>query len=96
MVNDCPVRILIDSGSSASFLNASVAQRLPALSLVEAPMQVQVAGGGMLTSPRILMNVQWSIEQCSFTSSFRVLQLNNYDVIVGMDWLEAYSPMQVH
>lgn len=69
---------------------------MPALSLVEAPTQVQVAGSGILTSPGILMNVQWSIEQCSFTSSFQVLQLSTYDVIVVMDWLEAYSSMQVH
>lgn len=31
-----------------------------------------------------------------FTSDFRVLPLSAYDLIVGMDWLEANSAMQVH
>jgi hypothetical protein len=26
----------------------------------------------------------------------RVLPLNSYDLILGMDWLKSYSPMQVH
>ena len=25
-----------------------------------------------------------------------MLPLGNFDAILGMDWLEAYSPMQVH
>ena len=32
----------------------------------------------------------------SFRTDFRVLSLGNFDAILGMDWLEAYSPMQVH
>jgi hypothetical protein len=95
-VQDCPVRILIDSGSSASFLSASLVQQLSAVPLVFTPSQVQVAGGGLLHSPGILKDVQWTVDQCHFQSDFRVLQLSSYDVIIGMDWLEAHSPMQVH
>jgi len=40
--------------------------------------------------------VPWTIEQVTFVTDFRVLQLTAYDLIVGMDWLEQFSPMQVH
>ena len=42
------------------------------------------------------MHVPWTIEQVTFVTDFRVLQLTSYDLIVGMDWLEQFSPMQVH
>lgn len=34
--------------------------------------------------------------QCSFVTDFRVLQLSSFDAILGMDWLESHSPMQIH
>jgi len=87
---------LIDSGSSASFLSTSVAQWLSAVSLLPAPTQVQVTGGGIIQSPEILNDIQWTFDQYSFRSNFRLLPLTAYDVIIGMDWLEAHSPMHVH
>lgn len=38
----------------------------------------------------------WSVQCCQFFSDLRILQLSAYDMILGMDWLEAYSPMKVH
>ena len=87
---------MIDSGSSASFLSTSVAQWLSAVSLLPAPTQVQVAGGGIIQSPEILHDIQWTFDQYSFRSNFRLLPLTAYDVIIAMDWLEAHSPMHVH
>jgi hypothetical protein len=36
------------------------------------------------------------VGDCSFVSDFRILELQSFDVIVGMDWLSYYSPMQIH
>ena len=57
---------------------------------------MQVAGGGVLQSSLLLRQVRWTVGSCSFRTDFRVLSLGNFDAILGMDWLEAYSPMQVH
>jgi hypothetical protein len=38
----------------------------------------------------------WFIGDLAFQSDLRVLPLTAYDVIIGMDWLECYSPMRVH
>jgi len=39
--------------------------------------------------------LQWETQGCTFTSDVKVLHLQHYDMIIGMDWLEAFSPMKV-
>ncbi|WVZ95473.1 hypothetical protein U9M48_041234 [Paspalum notatum var. saurae] len=36
------------------------------------------------------------LHDCHFYSDMKILDLSYYDLIVGMDWLEAHSPMKVH
>ena len=38
----------------------------------------------------------WSVQGYEFHSNLKVLSLGSYDMIIGMDWLEAFSPMKVH
>lgn len=91
-----PVHILVDSGSSSSFISDSLAAKLHHQDSVHLSSCVQVAGGGVLQSSLLLRQVQWSVSSCLFSTDFRVLSLGTFDAILGMDWLEAYSPMQVH
>ena len=39
--------------------------------------------------------MEWSVQQCSFQSTAKVIPLAQYDLIVDMDWLSSFSPMQV-
>jgi hypothetical protein len=87
--------VLVDSGSSTSFLSTALAINLTHCTTVGHSSTVQVAGGGMLCSPVVLKSVAWSIDKCSFQSDFRVLDLSAFDAIIGMDWLAAFSPMHV-
>jgi len=80
-----PALILIDSGSSSSFLSESLAAKLSSAVLTPQSTQVQVAGGGLLLSSGILRNVPWTLDKCTFISDFRVLPLTAFDAIVGMD-----------
>ena len=91
-----PINILLDSGSSSSFLGAAVAARLQDVAVQATPCTVRIAGGGSLHSPSTLLRLPWSIGQYSFTSDLCVLPLAAFDMIVGMDWLESFSPMHVH
>ncbi|CAD6211109.1 unnamed protein product [Miscanthus lutarioriparius] len=90
------VSVSIDSGSSASFISVSLAAKLVDVSVMPVPSTVRVAGCGLLQSSQLLVQVPWTIEQVTFVTDFRVLQLTSYDLIVAMDWLEQFSPMQVH
>jgi hypothetical protein len=91
-----PVQILVDSGSSTSFINAALLTQLPDISAVPISASVQIAGGGILQCSQLLRQVPWSVGACNFQSDFKVLPLAVFDVVVGMDWLESFSPMQVH
>ena len=57
---------------------------------------ILVTGGTQLTTLAVLLQVPWSVGDCSFQSDFRVLPLGSFDVVIGMDWLATYSPMQIH
>jgi hypothetical protein len=39
---------------------------------------------------------EWAVQGHSFQYSMNVLALNCYDMILGKDWLDNYSPMWVH
>jgi len=52
-----PALILIDFGSSSSFLSESLAAKLSSTMLTPQSTQVQVASGGLLLSSGILRNV---------------------------------------
>jgi hypothetical protein len=42
------------------------------------------------------MDVVWSIQGCQFVTTLNVLDLQPYDMVIGMDWLSLHSPMMVH
>ncbi|XP_020401789.1 uncharacterized protein [Zea mays] len=88
--------ILLDSGSSHSFLSTQVAAHVRGLILLQKPLTVQVANGAQMQCTHELADAVWSLAGCDFTSSLRVLPLQKYDLILGMDWLEKFSPMMVH
>jgi len=90
------VKILLDSGSSHTFISTSVADHCSGIQQLPVPLQVQVANGEVLTCSSYIPAASWSIHNCQFTSDLKVLPLTSYDMILGLDWLEAHSPMEVH
>lgn len=87
--------ILIDSGSSHSFFSTRCAQGLQNLVTLPKPVTVKVADGGSIVCNSEVQGAEWIVQGYSFHSNLRILQLGSYDMIVGMDWLEAFSPMKV-
>lgn len=91
-----PVAVLVDSGSSASFLAASVADQLSNLQCSPMSASVKVANRQLLRCTSVIVDCQFSLGDHIFKHDLRVLPLESYDLILGMDWLELYSPMEVH
>jgi len=87
------VLILVDSGSSHTFVNTEVAAELQGISALVNPVGVQVADGSHMLCSSQIPKAEWSIQGCSFQSGIKILPLSHYDMILGMDWLERYSPM---
>jgi hypothetical protein len=90
------ILILVDSGSTHSFINQSTVQHHTIVPVAATPFRVQVANGGLLSCDKMIPHAVWSIQGCEFSQDLRVLPLPKFDLILGMDWLEFYSPMEVH
>lgn len=89
------ILILVDSGSLHTFIGEHLSKDLQGIQPLASPMQVKVANGDILGYASHILVGQWSIQNCTFVSDVKILPLPHYDMIVGMDWLEAFSPMKV-
>ena len=85
--------ILLDSGSSHSFVSPSFLQAVGISAVPVSPKKVQVANGQLLFSDQAVPDLQWWCQGHTFTSYMQVLQLGGYDAILGCDWLKLHSPM---
>jgi hypothetical protein len=90
------VLILVDSGSSHSYINSSVATKLSGVRELPHSVSVQVADGSSVQCSQEIPTAVWTVQGYKFHSNLKVLPLGSYDMILGMDWLEALSPMKVH
>jgi hypothetical protein len=94
-VQGAELLMLIDSGSSHSFIDLGVGKKLPGISPLPKPVTVKVADGGTMSCTHEIVDCSWWMQGHNFKNTFKLLQLGSYDVILGMDWLERFSPMQV-
>jgi len=58
-------------------------------------MSVRAADGFQLMCTLEIANCSWSAQGTLFNTSFIILPLKCYDAILGMEWLEKFSPMQM-
>ena len=90
------ISILVDSGSSHSFLNASLAQSLVGVQNLAQPISVQVANGDVTQCSAHIPAARWEVQDYSFSIDLKLFPLSAYDMILGLDWLGSFSPMHVH
>jgi hypothetical protein len=95
MVQGIPIHILVDSGSSCSFVSTSLASKLTGGSTLSVPPRVRIADGNLVECSQSFSKLTWEVQQCQFTTSFLALSMPSYDMIFGMDWLVNHSPMQI-
>lgn len=86
----------MDPGSSHTFVSQTLADQLMGSTLVAKPFIVQVADGGQLLCALEFQACAGNIHSYEFQSNIKIIPLQFYDMIVGMDWLEQHSPMQIH
>lgn len=93
LVGNQVMLILVDSGSSNSFINANMLDRIPCAITETTPISVKVANGQYMQTSKIVKDLTWWSQGATFTTPMRVLDLGGYDAILGMDWLQQHSPM---
>jgi len=58
-------------------------------------MSVKAADGATLVCSHEVVNCSWTAQGVMFTTTFKILPLQCYDAILGMEWPETFSPMQI-
>jgi hypothetical protein len=86
--------MLVDSGSSSTFINEHMAKQLQ-LQVEECPtVQVKVASGHKMICNSMVRNVEWWSHGHFYHTDMRVLPLEAFDAILGYGWLMQHSPME--
>ncbi|XBH55725.1 hypothetical protein VPH35_077749 [Triticum aestivum] len=88
--------LLVDSGSTHSFINKAFVDRIGATTEELPPVEECVANGDRLTCSRMVLDLKWSLQGHTFSTRMRELEIGAYDGILGMDWLAQFSPMTCH
>jgi hypothetical protein len=95
-VGDQIMILLVDSGSSHSFVSKAFAEQANC-TLSEAKLvSVKVANDQLMQSRAQVLGLQWTYEGHTFSDDMRLLDIGAYDAILGMDCLDSCSPMYFH
>ncbi|XP_039040644.1 uncharacterized protein LOC120178969 [Hibiscus syriacus] len=87
-----PLNILIDSGSTHSFLTPKWAYTGIQIN-TPYPLAITVANGQQLFSSARCNKVEWKMQGHTFLHDFRLLKLGGSDMILGVDWMRLFSPI---
>ena len=94
-IHGLPICILVDSGSTTSFISQRVVDQLPRLQLQPTHHQVHIANGGLMVCSAMVPDCSWSMACYYFQHPVKDHPLKCYDLILGMDWLIRFSPIKV-
>ncbi|KAK6115436.1 hypothetical protein DH2020_007705 [Rehmannia glutinosa] len=89
------LHILIDSGSTLSFIQEATAKRLGCKLTPAKPLLVKVANGQRLVSSQKAEDFTWEMQGNNFAYSLRLLKNEGCDLILGGDWLKACTPIEL-
>nr|XP_027099159.1 uncharacterized protein LOC113718454 [Coffea arabica] len=85
--------VLVDSGSTHCFINERLAETIQ-LQTSGRPLTVKVANGEQLESRQLQGALQWEMQGHKFTHQFNTLKLGSCHMVLGVDWLARYSPIE--
>ena len=84
-------RVLFDSGASHSFISASCVKELGLeVETLEKLLHVSSLLGTRVSVDMICQDCELEISGILLTVDLRVMDMSDFDVILGMDWLKAH------
>jgi hypothetical protein len=83
-----PVKLLIDFGSSSSFINQRLVSKGQQVCQLPRKIRVKVAGGGEFPCTHEVPACEWWSQGYPLWCDLKIIPLGSYDIILGMDWLE--------
>lgn len=94
LVDNQVLIILIDSGSSGSFINANLVSRLRCSVQKTTPVTVKLPNEQFLSCDSVVPDFTWWTQGETFHTPMRVLNIGAYDAILGVDWLKRHGPIK--
>jgi hypothetical protein len=88
--------ILLDSGSSHSFVSRALIEKLGIQPHYMQPKVVQVANGETMITNSFIPQLEWWSQGYTMHTDMMVLDFGVYDGILGFNWLKSHSPMNCH
>ncbi|KAJ0800601.1 putative nucleotidyltransferase, Ribonuclease H [Helianthus annuus] len=83
------IQILIDSGSTHNFVSSRLAEKLNCPTRKVSLMKVIVANGKELDCTLLCPGFQWLMQGVWFKTDVLLLPLDNYDMVLGIQWLQS-------
>lgn len=92
-----PLMILIDSGSTHSFVSSQVIKilKLP-IQPCYAKLKVTVANGQVMYTDSYCPNFKWQMQEESFQGDIRLMKVGSFDMVLGMDWVDSFAPVVIN
>lgn len=85
--------VLLDGGNSHSFLDEGASKWIKNQVVSSKPLTVMVANGQKISTHLKCSDVTWTMQGYKFTYNFRIMSLEVYDMILGVDWMKQFGPM---
>ncbi|KAJ0555261.1 putative nucleotidyltransferase, Ribonuclease H [Helianthus annuus] len=85
------IHILIDSGSTHNFVSSKLASKLNCHTREVTLMKVLVANGKELDCSQLCQDFQWLMQGVWFKTDVLILPLDNYDMVLGIQWLQSLN-----
>ncbi|XP_027102590.1 uncharacterized protein [Coffea arabica] len=92
-IGGLPIKILVDTGSSDSFINHRIVTLLHLPYQSVNPFIVTLANGTDITSGTACPKVAWRIQDYKFQFDMKIMELGGWDIILGVDWMCQFSPI---
>jgi hypothetical protein len=93
-IQDKVLLILVDSGSTHSFISSTFVELAKLHTVPTAPRKVKLANGEWMVTDKMVPQLQCYCQGQSFSTDMVVMDMQPYDAILGCDWLQAHSPME--
>ncbi|KAH0735289.1 hypothetical protein KY285_010996 [Solanum tuberosum] len=92
-----PMTILIDSGSTHSFVDPHIVKllRLPAQPM-QRPMRITVANEQLMSCQLESPSFGWRMQGEQFNFKMRLIKVGGCDMIFEMDWIDMVAPVILH
>ena len=91
-IRDAPATALVDSSSTHSFIDESLAHRLGLIPDPQPGLSVGVANGDRVSSSGLCKAARLVIDK-EFTVDLFVIPLGGFGIVLGCDWLRSLGPI---